>query len=341
MLDQISRTSGPTSISNDNISARSPEFQAQQIIAQSTNSTSRDITMINDKLLILANSDPASARNVRQAVEAQLTPVEAGNLRAQLDRQTGGNSRVTEPVILAQSTPVESGNPSVQLVQQSVTPSSTTDPVILTRPDGKRTDGFGVLMTGNEPAYDPSRWNTGSGTETQDFNNCYAYALNDLLPNRSSKPQPGERSGGSMSDYLTGSGIDIGRLQSSIATDARVQGGNISFLGNTPESTINAPEGSYIVALVVDNRDGVQDYHWYRHNPDGSWSGKSGGGPATNLDASGNIVLDPRTANRDYGPVYGRNQSGNVVYAGDLNYTQFVGYYAVQSGAQVGNTPRN
>lgn len=51
--------------------------------------------------------------------------------------------------------------------------------------------------------------------------------------------------------------------------------------------------GTYEIALVVD--PGV-DYHWYRQNPDGTWSGKSGHPEATNLDASGNTIDDPRTA---------------------------------------------
>ncbi|OLS16606.1 MAG: hypothetical protein HeimC3_53520 [Candidatus Heimdallarchaeota archaeon LC_3] len=55
------------------------------------------------------------------------------------------------------------------------------------------------------------------------------------------------------------------------------------------------PEKSHKVALVI--WPGV-DYHWYRQDFDGKWSHKPGGTPATNLDNSKNIILDPRQADR-------------------------------------------
>lgn len=197
-------------------------------------------------------------------------------------------------------------------------------PQIITRPDGIKTDAFGVKMTGNEPAYDPERWNWGPRDSIQQYNNCYAYAVDDLKSDRTSKPQPGERAGNSYG-FNAGNRIDTARLQKAIEADGR--GGKITFLGSTPESTLAAPKGTYIVALVVDRSDKVQDYHWYRHDSDGSWSGKGGGGPATNLDASGKLILDPRTANRDYGPMK----------EGYLHYAEFVGYYAVKVGTEVGS----
>lgn len=42
------------------------------------------------------------------------------------------------------------------------------------------------------------------------------------------------------------------------------------------------------------------DFHWYRQNPDGTWSHKPGGGAVTNLDASNNIIYDPETCDKDY-----------------------------------------
>ena len=49
------------------------------------------------------------------------------------------------------------------------------------------------------------------------------------------------------------------------------------------------------------------DYHWYRQDPDGSWSFKLGSGEVDNIDASQQPILDPMNANRDYGP--GRHYS--------------------------------
>jgi hypothetical protein len=38
-----------------------------------------------------------------------------------------------------------------------------------------------------------------------------------------------------------------------------------------------------------------EDYHCYRQNSDGTWSGKPGETPATNLDYSLNIITNPAT----------------------------------------------
>lgn len=64
------------------------------------------------------------------------------------------------------------------------------------------------------------------------------------------------------------------------------------------------------------------DYHWYRQNPDGSWSHKPGHGPVTNLDASGNVIFDPNLANR-------RTEYADGVV---VDYSEFVGYYYVGGG---------
>ena len=43
------------------------------------------------------------------------------------------------------------------------------------------------------------------------------------------------------------------------------------------------------------------DYHWYRlDKADGKWTHKPGGNPSTELDASGNGISNPLTANRSY-----------------------------------------
>lgn len=48
----------------------------------------------------------------------------------------------------------------------------------------------------------------------------------------------------------------------------------------------------------------IQDYHWYRQNADengnfdGTWSHKPGNTEVRNVDNSGNVIYDPRTADR-------------------------------------------
>ena len=65
------------------------------------------------------------------------------------------------------------------------------------------------------------------------------------------------------------------------------------------------------MALVIDE---YNDYHWYRQNLDGSWSHKLGSGSVNILDASNEIILDPETADRDYG---------------DYNYEIFAGFFQI------------
>jgi hypothetical protein len=76
------------------------------------------------------------------------------------------------------------------------------------------------------------------------------------------------------------------------------------------------------------------DYHWYRLDSDGKWSGKGGDGPATQLDASGDPVLDPELADRNYGLVRERDAAGHVTeYI--LNYSEWGGFWAVKTGQTV------
>jgi hypothetical protein len=86
--------------------------------------------------------------------------------------------------------------------------------------------------------------------------------------------------------------------------------------GDTLADTSNCdqpcPANTYKKALVVDSVDdpGIpgddRDFHWYRQDDNQMWSHKPGSTKATNLDASGNPILDPRTADRS---------SGNIDYA--------------------------
>jgi len=66
-------------------------------------------------------------------------------------------------------------------------------------------------------------------------------------------------------------------------------------------------EGGYKVALVLSEKD----YHWFRQNPDGTWSHKPGDGEVTNLDYSGNddhpgkIIYDPQNCDLGEYTFYG------------------------------------
>jgi hypothetical protein len=72
------------------------------------------------------------------------------------------------------------------------------------------------------------------------------------------------------------------------------------------------PAGTSKVALVT--AKGV-DYHWYRQNPDGTWSDKAGSNKVKNWDAKNRKIINPSGADRNYGD--------------GLNYKDFCGFYCV------------
>ena len=68
------------------------------------------------------------------------------------------------------------------------------------------------------------------------------------------------------------------------------------------------------VALFV--HPGVS-FHWYRQNPDGTWSHKHNTDPIKNCDESGNSIYDPDVADKDFS------------YKGGYNYELLIGYFYV------------
>jgi hypothetical protein len=131
------------------------------------------------------------------------------------------------------------------------------------------------------PKYEPTFWNdfeTHGFTGIQVNNNCYNYACN--IPNKT-YAQPGTAGG---NPYTTIDCVDVG-------AGAEADG----LLTTSCDQGCDALDFAHQVALVI--WPGT-DFHWYRRDRDGRWSHKLGGTPATNLDKSGNLITDPRTANR-------------------------------------------
>jgi hypothetical protein len=128
-------------------------------------------------------------------------------------------------------------------------------------------------MSGSEPPFEPEKWNFG---DTQKFNNCYNYACNQRTDTRA-PAQPG-----------TAGGMRYSKVTCEDVTRAAQRDGM-----QVADCDQACPAGSYKTALVVGG-----DYHWYRQDCDGTWSQKVGDEPATNVDASGRRILDPRTADR-------------------------------------------
>jgi hypothetical protein len=132
------------------------------------------------------------------------------------------------------------------------------------------------------PAADLAAWNTDPFITSH--NNCYNYSTNYRSDTFG---QPGQASGQKWNDLSA----------------CNVQAGHISAkMGAVADGLVDVPNqdnkciSGHLVALV--NAPNY-DYHWYRKGSNGKWSHKPGQTPATILDNSGNLITDPRTADRD------------------------------------------
>lgn len=124
------------------------------------------------------------------------------------------------------------------------------------------------------PIYEPGWWNVPT---IQPYNNCYNYATNYRT---NTFAQPGRAAG----------------AQYTSLTCAAVRPAAIAdMLIDSPSANNTCPAQGHLVALVVGPG---YDYHWYRKGADGWWTHKPGGTAVTNLDNSGKVISDPRTADR-------------------------------------------
>ena len=141
---------------------------------------------------------------------------------------------------------------------------------------------FGMPTNGSEPPYIPELWNKPSDSETgpgQDVNNCYNYVCDKILDHPAT---PGAASGRDPEGQP---------FTCNTFTYAATGDGLVKHNCDTV-----CPRGTFKVALVLDRK--AHDFHWYQQNAGGNWSHKPGLGEATNLDSSGNVITDPRTADR-------------------------------------------
>jgi len=129
------------------------------------------------------------------------------------------------------------------------------------------------------PVYDPGIWNNNASIMLT--NNCYNYGC-DIQTNTFA--QPGRAHGiiVTRSDL-----INCEKVHSAALADG--------LKDVDCDKGCGCEKCQHQVALVVSPS---WDYHWYRKDRDGKWSHKMGNTPATNLDNSGNVITDPRTANR-------------------------------------------
>jgi len=124
------------------------------------------------------------------------------------------------------------------------------------------------------PIYEPSWWNVPA---LQPVNNCYNYATNYRT------------------DTFAQPGLAAGAQYTSFTCDAIRTASIADDLIDSPGADNSCPSLGHLVALVIDPG---WDFHWYRKGADGAWTHKPGHTPVTNVDNSGNAIVDPRTADR-------------------------------------------
>jgi hypothetical protein len=171
-------------------------------------------------------------------------------------------------------------------------------------------------MTGDEPVYEPQRYN--GNPEIQDTHNCWSYGLNVIDPNqfgqcrdkeRSCEPlyhQPGATKG------LTTRLYDVKGRRCDVVEDLMM-----ADIPSIKKTSFHAkcPAGTSKIALAMHRGE---DYHFWRQDSNGWWSHKDGANPVKTYDAEGRPIWNPKTSARDYRP------RGSF-----LNYKDFCGFYCV------------
>ena len=197
----------------------------------------------------------------------------------------------------------------------------------------KNCQGFLKRFTsGYEPNYSPSNWNHPS---IEGSHNCYAYFLDERkdsikqkceeICHRNNKtgcpkkepgcqnliPQPGDY-------YLL---KKYGNLKKKERNYTCPNMHNKIMSDNPhikPIGLLNkCPSNYYKGAMTVDYKN---TFHFYRQNPDGTWSHKPGILPITNKDANGDKIYIPHFADRNYSKVPRQNP---------IKYNDFCGYYCI------------
>jgi hypothetical protein len=171
-------------------------------------------------------------------------------------------------------------------------------------------------QNGNEeickrPKYRPDFWNN-LDYNTREYTNCYSYAFDRMEINADKKLQPGELSIGKFNSY------DCNEILDKLKHDY-----NTYNIIQVPKG-YRPPCNHYKIALVIDDKGEEQDYHFYRQDEDGYWSHKPGKEDVRRIDASGNLIKDPETADRNYD-----TQNDDSNNESDNNYYKFCGYYSV------------
>jgi hypothetical protein len=162
----------------------------------------------------------------------------------------------------------------------------------------------------DSPEYNPNKWNKEQCLKAS--HNCYSYMLNKTKKKlvklcedgyKIINPQPGHYCG--LVKKVIKSTTTCKNLSDRVLCDNP----NIYMVD---DNETKCKEGYYKGALAV--APGIT-YHFYRQDNDCTWSHKDGGREATNVDASENIIMDPKDSNRKFSE--------------KRNYKDFCGYFCI------------
>lgn len=143
-------------------------------------------------------------------------------------------------------------------------------------------------LSGSEPDYEPHKWN--NNPRIKDTHNCYSYAIDQIVSNRSGKPQPG---------YFA----HFKNISNKEYKDCRHFYKRLKK--DTPTMYLSSFDGKcrkgYSKAFIaLANKTYHTDYHFYRQDSNKYWSHKPGRTDVVNVDASKKLIKNPYIANRDY-----------------------------------------
>lgn len=159
-------------------------------------------------------------------------------------------------------------------------------------------------VSGYEVPYQPELWNVPDNLyndyptylqQIESTTNCYAYALNAQVRYNTNEIWNGHP--GSLSSEPLGNSITAQTIIAAVQRDSTAVGFTFIDLGDgNTGANATCPPNTYKVMLAVMPSDG--GYHWYRQNPDGTWSHKMLYEPVTNkqqfAQTSSSVIWNPK-----------------------------------------------
>lgn len=140
------------------------------------------------------------------------------------------------------------------------------------------------------PIYEPEKWN--NNKYIRKSHNCYAYALDKIDLRMAKKCKNILKSGKTWKcPRIQPAGYpDNKSIKTCKTMEKRLMSDSIKKAG------LVVPKGYYKIALTC--KYDKTDYHFYRQDDNGLWSHKNSWRKATNKDARGRLIKDPRTCDR-------------------------------------------